>query len=175
MLNLSPFLPKKATFATKKNEMALVYLGLGTNMGNKVANMESAIQAISLEVGVVMEQSALYDSKPWGFKSENNFLNAAVLVETSLTPTQLLIKTQALEIKIGRSAKTKTGYADRLIDIDILLYDNIILNEPALKIPHLLLHKRDFVLIPLAEIAPDFVHPILQKTIKELCTSSLTN
>src|SRR5665647_481056 len=134
--------------------MSLVYLGLGTNLGNKEKNLESAINAISLEVGIVILQSTLYASNPWGFDSENKFLNAVILVQTQLSPTELLAKTQDLERKLGRTAKTVVEFTDRIIDIDILLYDNQIVDKPQLKIPHQLMHLRDFVLIPLAEIAP---------------------
>ena len=148
--------------------MSLVYLGLGTNLGNKEKNLESAINAISLEVGIVILQSTLYASNPCGFDSENKFLNAVILVQTQLSPTELLAKTQDLERKLGRTAKTVVEFTDRIIDIDILLYDNQIVDMPQLKIPHQLLHLRDFVLIPLAEIAPDIIHPVLKKTMIEL-------
>ena len=148
--------------------MALVYLGIGTNLGNKEQNLQVAITALSIEVGEVLLQSSFYASEPWDFDSENDFLNAVVLVQTILTPTDLLAKTQKLERKIGRTTKTTLEFADRVIDIDILLYDNIIIDEPELKIPHQLLHLRDFVLIPLSEIAPNLVHPIINKTIVEL-------
>jgi len=152
--------------------MAQVYLGLGTNLGNKEKNLLLAINQIKLEVGNLICQSTFYESKPWGFVSENEFLNAVILIETTLTPTELLDKTQNLELKLGRKAKTAIEFADRLIDIDILLYDNIIVDIPQLKIPHQLLHLRDFVLIPLAEIAPDIKHPVLFKTIQELKTTN---
>ena len=152
--------------------MAQVYLGLGTNLGNKEQNLLLAINQIKLEVGNLICQSAFYASKAWGFESENEFLNAVIQIETTLTPTELLAETQDLELKLGRTAKTDIGFADRLIDIDILLYDNIIVNLPQLKIPHQLLHLRDFVLIPLAEIAADVVHPVYFKSIRELKTDN---
>jgi len=148
--------------------MSLVFLGLGTNLGNKEQNLRNAITGIQNEVGNVICQSNYYGSKPWGFESENDFLNMALLVETSLTPTETLRTTQALELKLGREKKTDTHFSDRTIDIDILLYDNLIVDEPTLKIPHQLLHLRDFVLIPLAAIAPNVVHPLIGKTIIEL-------
>jgi 2-amino-4-hydroxy-6-hydroxymethyldihydropteridine pyrophosphokinase len=138
--------------------MSLVYLGLGTNLGDKARNLNEAIAALSLEVGAVMRQSAFYASRPWGFESENEFLNAVVLVETDLSPFDLLAKTQELERNLGRTTKTSTAYADRLIDIDILLFDDLVIDQPTLKIPHPLMAERDFVLIPLVEISPDIVH-----------------
>lgn len=148
--------------------MSLVYLGLGTNLGDKARNLNEAIAALSLEVGVVMRQSAFYASKPWGFESENEFLNAVVLVETNLSPFDLLAKTQELERNLGRTTKTSNAYADRLIDIDILLFDDLIIDQPTLKIPHPLIADRDFVLIPLVEISPDIVHPLSGKKLADL-------
>ena len=140
--------------------MALVYLGLGTNLGEKERNLTVAILALSSEDYHIVCQSAFYKSKPWGFKSDNAFLNAVVLIETDLSPSDLLNATQKLERNLGRTTKSIHGYSDRLIDIDILLYDTLILNEPTLKIPHPLITERDFVLIPLVEIAPELVNPL---------------
>lgn len=148
--------------------MAIAYLGLGTNLGDKVGNLHRAIHQISLEIGSVLNVSSFYETKPWGFDSENDFLNAALVINTELTPLELLEKTQLIERKIGRLKKTKESYSNRLIDIDILLYDNQIINLPQLTVPHRLLHKRDFVLIPMVELASELIHPILGKTMKEL-------
>ena len=148
--------------------MALVYLGLGTNLGEKERNLNDAIISLSQEVGFVIRSSIFYASKPWGFESDNDFLNAVVLVDTALTPFDVLSKTQEIEKGLGRTAKTINGYSDRLIDIDILLYDNLIINQPTLKIPHPLIAERDFVIIPLSEIAPDLVHPVFGRKIVEL-------
>ena len=153
----------------KKNKhMALTYLGLGTNLGNKQQNLNDAIAALSVEVGGVMAVSSFRISAPWGFDSENTFLNAVVLMETELTPLALLKKTQEIERSLGRTAKSTSGYADRLIDIDILLYDNLFVDQPALKIPHPLIMERDFVIIPLVEIAPDLVHPVTGQRLADI-------
>jgi len=147
--------------------MPLVYLGLGTNLGDKEQNLNDAVMELSLEVGSVISLSAFYTSEPWGFNSANVFLNAVVLVETSLLPVQVLSKTQLIEKKLGRMGKSLAGYEDRLIDIDILLYDMLIIDQPSLIIPHPLISKRNFVLIPLTEIAPDLVDPVSGKKYKE--------
>ncbi len=148
--------------------MAFVYLGLGTNLGEKERNLNDAVITLGLEVGNVLRLSAFHASLPWGFKSENNFLNVVMLIETNLSPFELLNITQEIEKNLGRIKKSDVNYTDRIIDIDILLYDNLVIDQPGLKIPHPLLTERDFVLIPLAEIAPDLIHPVLKKKIFEL-------
>lgn len=148
----------------------LVYLSLGTNMGNKEENLRTAMTLIKEQVGTITSQSALYASAPWGFDSENTFLNNAISVETSLTPEELLSTTQRIEHTLGRTHKSVDGqYSDRLIDIDILLYDDVVMHTPSLTLPHPLMHRRLFVLEPLSEIAPTMIHPLLQKEITTLC------
>ena len=133
--------------------MTSVYLSLGTNLGDKERNIAEAINKIGELIGDVVRQSALYTTKPWGFESANDFVNAAVRVDTELSPRQLLAMTQQIERSMGRTEKSKDGvYHDRLIDIDILLYGKLHINEPDLKIPHPLMNERDFVMIPLKEI-----------------------
>lgn len=146
-----------------------VYLGLGTNLGDKEANLHGAVQKINERIGEVASLSAFYVTAPWGFSSENSFLNAACCVETGLSPLDLLRETQAIERELGRMKKSVGGcYSDRLIDIDILLYGDLILHTPELEIPHPLMTERRFVMEPLAEIAPDVVHPVLGKKLGEL-------
>ena len=147
----------------------LVYLSLGTNLGNKEENLRTAMTLIEEQVGTITSQSALYASAPWGFDSENTFLNNAISVETSLTPEELLSTTQRIEHTLGRTHKSVDGqYSDRLIDIDILLYDDVVMHTPSLTLPHPLMHRRLFVLEPLSEIAPTLIHPLLQKEIATL-------
>ena len=147
----------------------LVYLSLGTNLGNKEENLRTAMTLIEEQVGTITSQSALYASAPWGFDSENTFLNNAISVETSLTPEELLSTTQRIEHTLGRTHKSVDGqYNDRLIDIDILLYDDVVMHTPSLTLPHPLMHRRLFVLEPLSEIAPTMIHPLLQKEIATL-------
>ena len=129
-----------------------VYLGLGTNLGDRKANIEQAIRLIGERIGAVVRQSSLIETEPWGFESPNLFLNAVILCETERTPREVLRLTQKIERDMGRRKKTSLNYSDRPIDIDILLYDDITVDEPDLKIPHPLMHERDFVMIPLREI-----------------------
>ena len=138
---------------TNIEHMHRVFLGLGTNLGQKEDNIRKAISLISERVGLVVRQSSLISSEPWGFESENTFINAVVLCETALSPREVLKATQTIEGEMGRTHKSVDGhYADRLIDIDILLYDDLRVDEPDLQIPHPLMQKRDFVMIPLQEI-----------------------
>lgn len=131
----------------------IAYLSLGTNLGDKRKNIAEAIKNIGELVGDVVRQSALYETEPWGFRSDNRFVNAAVCVDTQLSPRQLLEVTQRIEREMGRTLKSDGGeYHDRIIDIDILLYGDLHIDEPDLKIPHPLMHERDFVMTPLNEI-----------------------
>ncbi len=166
--------------------MHRTYLGLGTNLGNRAANIDRALAMLQQQVGPLVKCSSYISSKPWGFSSDNDFLNAAAIFDTTLTPLQLLRATQAIEQQMGRTKKskglrvesqepTKRHYADRIIDIDILLYDTLQLDSPELTIPHPLMTQRDFVLRPLAEIAPRKRHPALGKTIAQLKKELLKN
>ena len=149
--------------------MATVYLGLGTNIGNKKENLTRAIEALSLALGHYTALSTFMETAPWGFKSDNTFLNCAVAFETVLPPEELLNATERIERELGRTTKSTGGtYHDRVIDIDILLYGNETIATPRLTIPHPLMHKRDFVLEPLAQIAPHALHPTTGKSIREL-------
>ena len=153
----------------------MVYLGLGTNLGDKEQNLRMSIKKIEERIGNVVSLSAFYATAPWGFSSENSFLNAAVCVETTLLPLQVLEETQRIERELGRTEKSVNGlYADRLIDIDLLLYDDRVMDAEGLILPHPLMTERRFVMEPLSEIAPDVVHPVLHKTMKELFISSFS-
>ena len=141
--------------------MHQVYLGLGSNLGDREEHIRKAIALIGESIGLVIRQSSLIETEPWGFESANRFLNSVILVETTLTPRQLLKATQKIERQLGRKKKstdscllTPVSYSDRSIDIDILLYDDLTVDEPDLKIPHPLMEQRDFVMIPLNEIKP---------------------
>lgn len=137
-----------------------VYLGLGSNLGDCRKNLERAIRLIDDRVGEVIRQSSFIEAEPWGFESEHRFVNAVVLCETTKTPREVLLLTQQIERDMGRRKVNGAGlmvngqriYTDRIVDIDILLYDDLTIDEPDLKIPHPLMHQRDFVMIPLKEI-----------------------
>jgi 2-amino-4-hydroxy-6-hydroxymethyldihydropteridine diphosphokinase len=130
-----------------------VYLGIGTNLGNKEQNVLRAYELIEHKVGQISKRSSLYSTEPWGFKSDNDFVNSVICVETELSPHEVLKATQAIERQMGRTRKSRGGeYHDRIIDIDILLYDDITVVEPDLIIPHPLMKEREFVMKPLREI-----------------------
>lgn len=148
--------------------MALVYLGLGTNIGNKRKNMVTAAALLAERAGDVLSLSSFYETEPWGFASENTFLNAALELETACSPMELLHLTQQIEREMGRTQKSDGSYHDRIIDIDILLYGNEVVHHEDLVVPHPLMQQRLFVMQPLAEIAPSLVHPILQKSMYDL-------
>ena len=148
--------------------MAIAYLGLGTNIGNKRRNMITAAALLAERVGDVLALSGFYETEPWGFESENFFLNADVKLKTSFPPLELLQITQQIEKELGRAEKSNGVYHDRIIDIDILLYDDEVLQIPGLTLPHPLMHERKFVMDPLSEIAPFVVHPVLKERIIDL-------
>lgn len=130
-----------------------VYLSLGANLGNKEATLCEAIRLLNTEVGNVVRRSNFYYSEPWGFESAHRFCNICVLIDTSLSPIDLLHKTQAIERQLGRTQKSTDGvYHDRTIDIDILTYEGISLTTDELTLPHPKMNEREFVRIPLAEI-----------------------
>ena len=148
--------------------MAIAYLGLGTNIGNKRRNMITAAALLAERVGDILALSGFYETEPWGFESENFFLNAAVKLKTSFSPLEVLQITQQIEKELGRTEKSNGDYHDRIIDIDILLYGDEVLQIPELTLPHPLMHERKFVMDPLAEIAPFVVHPVLKERIIDL-------
>jgi 2-amino-4-hydroxy-6-hydroxymethyldihydropteridine diphosphokinase len=147
--------------------MSNVFLGIGTNLGDREKNLREAVEKIEEHIGKLLGSSSVYETAPWGFDSENDFLNMAVSVETSLTPAEIIKKIAVIESIMGRE-KTQDRYSSRIIDIDILLYDDLVITEKGLKIPHRLMHERKFVLAPLCELAPDMIHPLLKKSMSVL-------
>jgi 2-amino-4-hydroxy-6-hydroxymethyldihydropteridine diphosphokinase len=147
--------------------MAQIYLLLGGNMGDRVSYMKMARDKIARHIGILETVSDLYETEPWGFDDKNLFLNQLVVANTGLEPGQVLEKILEIELQLDRKRK-KGQYSSRTIDIDILFYENRVINEKDLTIPHPRLHERRFVLEPLAEVAPEMIHPVLGKTISML-------
>lgn len=151
------------------NQEDTIYLGLGTNEGNKEENIRGAIEELSHLLGTPTAVATIIETEPWGFQSDNSFLNTVVAFKSTLAPEEILKATQEIERRLGRTKKSFDGcYSDRPIDIDILLYGNRVIESEHLTIPHPLLHKRLFVLQPLAQIAPQVIHPTLGKSIARL-------
>lgn len=146
--------------------MSKVYLSIGSNKGNRSILINKAIDEIEKKVGIIISRSSIYESKSWGFDS-NDFYNLCLIIDTDIAPKSLLINLKKIEKSMGRE-DIDGSYSDRFIDIDILFYDNIIIDSEDLKIPHPKIEIRKFVLVPMLEIADDYVHPILNKTIMEL-------
>ena len=135
-----------------------IYLGLGSNLGDKWQLLKQSKELVSKEVGFIVAESSVYETAPWGFESENLFLNQVLCIQTHLTPNEMLEKLLQIEIELGRK-RFSQQYTSRTIDLDVLFYNQTILEEPELVIPHPKLHERKFVLVPLSEIAPGFIHP----------------
>jgi 2-amino-4-hydroxy-6-hydroxymethyldihydropteridine diphosphokinase len=148
--------------------MSRVYLLLGSNLNNRAELLKQAADLIANQIGSVKSASSIYESEPWGFESDQYFLNQVLEIESRMTPIQLLEELLAIEKRLGRTRSRREGYQSRIIDIDILFYDTMILESDILTIPHPKLHERLFTLIPLSEISRDMVHPGLKKTIEQL-------
>ena len=149
--------------------MARVCLSLGSNLGPRETYLRKALQALDKELGSLDKCSSFYETLPWGFSSDSLFLNAAACFDTLLSPEEVLAVTQQIEKSLGRKEKSRQGqYADRCIDIDILLYDDRVIETPDMILPHPHMAERMFVLEPLAEIMPHMLHPQLRKTILQL-------
>jgi len=146
--------------------MSIVYIGIGSNLGNREKNCLHAIEFLEKRGITVKKMSSMYETKPWGVKDQPLFLNMAIEIETELKPMELFKVLKSIEREIGREESLRWG--PRKIDLDILLFDNIVLNRNNLIIPHPLMHERDFVLRPLCEIASNINHPILKMSIGDL-------
>lgn len=142
-----------------------VYLSLGTNLGDRVANLKQAISSLPPQM-TVKARSNVYETPPWGYTEQDAFLNQVVMATTYLDPEPLLRHLKRLEVALGREATFRHG--PRLIDIDILFYDDLVLDTPLLTVPHPHLHERGFVLVPMMDIAPDHVHPLTKRSIREM-------
>jgi 2-amino-4-hydroxy-6-hydroxymethyldihydropteridine diphosphokinase len=150
----------------------IVYLALGTNLGDRAANLRLAIASLTPQMEV-KAKSYVYETPPWGYAEQPSFLNQVVKARTYLDPEPLLGHLKRLEVALGRTESFRNG--PRLIDIDILFYDDLVLNQPSLVIPHPRLHERGFVLLPLMDIDPDLVHPVRKQSIRELAAASDTS
>jgi 2-amino-4-hydroxy-6-hydroxymethyldihydropteridine diphosphokinase len=147
--------------------MKRVFLGLGTNLGDRERNLGQALDKIAEVIGIIISRSSVYETEPWGFQSSDQFLNMVIGVDTNLKPSGLLGRLLMIESLLGRLRDGKQ-YSSRIIDIDILLYGRQKVDTISLKIPHPRMHERNFVLVPLCEIAPRIVHPVFGKTMTEL-------
>jgi len=143
------------------------YFSLGSNLGDRADNLGRCIHLISKNIGTVSKRSGIYESEPWGYESENYFYNLCIEVKTALKPLDLLKNIIRIERRSGRR-RSGSGYADRVIDIDLLFFDHVVLETPRLILPHPGIPHRKFVLMPLAEIVPGFVHPVLKKPVAEI-------
>src|SRR5690606_671624 len=151
------------------NYIKRVYLSLSSNTANKEENLKKAVETLQAHSGKLIAFSKIYKTPSWGFDS-GDFLNACIALDTELQPLELLKVILSTEKNLGRVRSQKVGYTDRTIDIDILFYGTAIIDDPELKVPHPHLHLRKFVLKPLTDIAPDFIHPVFNKKISELLT-----
>ena len=149
--------------------MAIVYLSLGSNLGDRLGYVQQAASIIGTTNDIqIVSTSSFYETEPWQMDSPNWFVNAIVQISTSLTPEELLIVIKRIEGQLGREQSGVRPYTDRTIDIDILFYDDKIINTADLVIPHRFFHRRACMLVPMLEIAQDFVHPLLRKSVSDL-------
>jgi 2-amino-4-hydroxy-6-hydroxymethyldihydropteridine diphosphokinase len=144
-----------------------VFLGLGSDLGNREANLLNAIGALESRVGGIKAISPVYETEPFGFTGDGDFLNMVVSVETILSPQETLKRVLAIESEMGR-IRVESRNISRIIDIDLLIYDDEVINDGSLNVPHPRMHERKFVLVPMNDIAPDMKHPVLGKTMSEL-------
>ena len=153
--------------------MAIVYLGLGSNLGDRVGFIQQATSILGADDNIkIVSTSSFYETEPWNFKTENWFVNAVIVISTTYQPEELLKVCLRVEAQLGRDRAQESGYNDRTIDIDILFYDDKVIDEHEngvdLTIPHPLVHLRAFMLVPLLEVAPAYVHPVLKKSLTDL-------
>jgi 2-amino-4-hydroxy-6-hydroxymethyldihydropteridine diphosphokinase len=146
--------------------MNIIFLQLGSNMGEREEYLKNASELLATEIGVIQKESKIYESVPWGVENQSNYLNQVLEIRSELSAEEVLERVLQIEDKIGRIRNEKWG--ERIIDIDVLLFNDSIVEKDGICIPHIHLHNRKFVLIPLNEVAPSFIHPKYNKTIEEL-------
>jgi len=154
-------------YAMKNDQLHQLIFLLGSNQGDRVVNLGEVCRQIELHLGRVISISSIYETEPWGFEAPESFLNQALMIESTLGPDEVLLAVQKIEEEMGR-ARMADFYTSRIIDIDIIFYDHLSINQPDLIIPHPLMQLRKFVLIPLNEIIPEFIHPVLKTTISQM-------
>lgn len=154
-----------------KVNMTSLYLLLGGNIGEKQKIFSKVWTSLNLKIGKITSQSAIYETEPWGFESPDLFWNQVLELSTNLSPEEVLAQTQQIETELGRIRKANQ-YSSRLIDIDILFYGNQIINQENLTVPHPRIQERKFALVPLCEIAPELLHPVLRKSMRQLLVES---
>jgi len=141
---------------------------LGGNIGDRAENLALSVNMIESEAGEIIVKSDIYETEPWGFETDKGFLNMVIVLSTNLTAGELLTALQSIEERLGRKRRESGGYISRTIDIDILFFNDDVIDTDRLKIPHPLMHKRRFTLRPLADVLPGYIHPVLGKPVKEM-------
>ncbi|MEZ4922698.1 MAG: 2-amino-4-hydroxy-6-hydroxymethyldihydropteridine diphosphokinase [Crocinitomicaceae bacterium] len=152
-------------------EKSKCHISLGSNLGDSIEVLSNAINVIERRIGSVIAESSMYSSEPWGFEADNDFVNAVVIVETMLSPKEVLQHLLIIEKEFGRERKKTEGYESRILDLDIISYEQEIIDEDGLIVPHPKMHLRSFVLVPLREIDNDWIHPVTKETIDQLLLS----
>ena len=157
----------------EKIDEHIVYLSLGSNQGDRIGNIQSAIELIQARIGTLRKQSSIYETPPLGFEADLDFLNCCIEVSTSLNPTSLLEATQKIEHELGRKRPQSAGYASRTIDIDTVFYDSLVDNSPKMTLPHPRFRSRKFVLEPLCELNKNGLDPVTNLTMKQLLANCI--
>ena len=156
--------------------MAIVFLSLGSNLGDRLSYVQQAASILGMTNNIqIIATSSFYETEPWQMDTPNWFVNAIVQISTSLSPEELLIVINRIEAQLGRERSEKRQYTDRTIDIDILFYDDKLINTDKLVIPHRFFHRRACMLVPMLEIAQDFIHPLFKKSISDLMNLKTLN
>ena len=149
--------------------MSRVFLSIGSNLGDRLSNIQQAVATLSMSDKIkIVKTSSFYETEPWGNKNQEWFINAALAIDTDYSPEELLQYCQNIEVQLGRIRKENEKWSQRAIDIDILMYDDLVISSENLIVPHPFMHLRAFVLVPMLEVKSDLVHPVFKKTISEL-------